>query len=518
MKKLISVIGMLLLVFCLAACSNLLKVPSDSSAYKGMHYSKVISELEDAGFSNIERTVIEDLTSRSIVIDGAVEKVVIGGIDNFSAKDKFEPDAKVEVTYHVIPRLSSPIDSDDAQVADSASLAQMFKEAGFESVSIEEEYDLDPDEITVDHQNEVIINNLRHFTTKDTFPFDSTVRIVVHYPYTKHTVNVKIDFIGNIIFNKYDVEFYVNDEQKDTIPHGEDREYKLRLIDGEATLSFESTDSVLISGEVKLDVTCDIDAEYSISCHGDRIDVNTKFIDYKTELGNDEVKVMCSESKFWAENYKSVVKELKDLGFTNIKTVPDYDIIWGITEKESVEDVSIGGSDDFTRGNVFKKDVEVVVTYHMPYEDDPANQKSNQGDSNTSKPEESSSTPKPVPYSTNDRDTAKKGNSGIFSYKKNCNSYNLYYVINFDDGYVYYFSDNDVSCSRAKIVSGDLNDVLIATYSIGGETWSEGLHFKWKNLPDILIVQFESGEEYEYQNTDLTNALAMLNTKSMMGE
>ena len=64
--------------------------------------------------------------------------------------------------------------------------------------------------------------------------------------------------------------------------------------------------------------------------------------------------------------------------------------------------------------------------------------------------------------------------------------------------------------------SGTLNDVLIITYHDGGDEWSYGLHFKWKNQPDDLVVQDEYGFEYDFYTTDLEDALKCRSTKTIV--
>ncbi len=123
-----------------------------------------------------------------------------------------------------------------------------------------------------------------------------------------------------------------------------------------------------------------------------------------------------------------------------------------------------------------------------------------------------------VSYSTNDRTTVKKGNAGVYSYKSLGKAYDIYYIIDFDEGYVYCFTEGNGNeiCERVKIVSGHLNNVLIVTYHEGKTKWSYGLHFKWRNQPDQLIVQDEDGYEDSYYPTILKNALKIRDTKQIM--
>lgn len=120
-----------------------------------------------------------------------------------------------------------------------------------------------------------------------------------------------------------------------------------------------------------------------------------------------------------------------------------------------------------------------------------------------------------VYYSTNDKSTVKNGNSGVYAYRNLGGSYYCYFIIDFDDGFVYFFTDTtDSSYSRSKIVSGDLNSgVLVYNQDVDGSTWYEGLHFKWARMPEHLIWQDHNYFEYDYYATDLSEALSIKETK-----
>ena len=123
-----------------------------------------------------------------------------------------------------------------------------------------------------------------------------------------------------------------------------------------------------------------------------------------------------------------------------------------------------------------------------------------------------------VSFSTNDMKTAKKGNSGVFSYKSLGGIYDIYLIIDFDENYVYYFTDGNENgiCDRLKIESGNLNSVLIITYHDGGSVWSNGLHFKWRNQPDHLILQDNDGFEYSFYPTSLDKALKIRDERKIV--
>ena len=249
------------------------------------------------------------------------------------------------------------------------------------------------------------------------------------------------------------------------------------------------------------------------------------------KISPDEAVTPRSAFSFKYDDYKIVQDELMASGFSNISTEPRYDIVWGITPEGQVAGISIDGVSDFEEGDIFKKDSPIIITYHMKEENDPNRQtepkpsasedikKAEEENEKKSTSETEKKTNSSVLYySTNTKETVKQGNSGVYSYKLSGINYDIYYIIDFDAGYVYYFTEGNGSgiCDRVKIVSGDLNDVLIITYHEDGSVWSYGLHFKWKNQPDRIVQQDEDGYEFEFQATDLKEALELRDQKTMV--
>ena len=122
-----------------------------------------------------------------------------------------------------------------------------------------------------------------------------------------------------------------------------------------------------------------------------------------------------------------------------------------------------------------------------------------------------------VSCSTNTKETVKNGNSGVYAYVDESYSYDIYYIIDFDEGYVYYFTEGngEEGCDRLKIESGTLNDVLIITYHVGGDSWSYGLHFKYQYQPDHLMLEDNDHFTYDYYTTNLEKALELRDTKKI---
>lgn len=233
-----------------------------------------------------------------------------------------------------------------------------------------------------------------------------------------------------------------------------------------------------------------------LSIGGEKVESDT------TELSDteepSEITMTMREDDFKGMNYKEAEKIFRKMGFTSFeyRTVD--------TETESAADticyVEITewfiGDSDFVKGDKF--DINSTVTFFSYKYEAPA-------------------TPSPVFYSTNDYETAKKGNTGVFSYKNKSGSYDIYWIINFDEGYVYWFTEGngESTCDKVKIVSGDLNDKITVTWHDDDDQWSWYLHFKYVNHPEKLVVNDHNGFATELTTTDLDDALELRNTKKI---
>ena len=83
----------------------------------------------------------------------------------------------------------------------------------------------------------------------------------------------------------------------------------------------------------------------------------------KIEMGY--IAVGDSAINMWHEDYKTVISQLEANGFTNIEEIDLEDS----EERESwkdgqVESVSIAGTADFSKGELFDPKAKVVITYH----------------------------------------------------------------------------------------------------------------------------------------------------------
>ena len=78
-----------------------------------------------------------------------------------------------------------------------------------------------------------------------------------------------------------------------------------------------------------------------------------------------EVKTPEVSSEMEGRNYEDVVRIFEGKGFTNIKTEPIEDLIFGWLAKDGeVEEVSVGGDVEYSKNKWVAADVEVVIRYH----------------------------------------------------------------------------------------------------------------------------------------------------------
>lgn len=217
-----------------------------------------------------------------------------------------------------------------------------------------------------------------------------------------------------------------------------------------------------------------------------------------SESQSQKIMLTMGADDFKGMKLEDAEEKFREMGFTNFK----YETI--DTEKESDTDTIcyieitevILGDSKFVKGDKFAGD-STITFYSYKYKE-PEVQKS-------------------LFYSTNDYDTAQKGDTGVFSYVDKGNSYDIYWIIDFDEGYAYYFTEGngEATCDRLKIDSGTLNDKVTITYHDGSDTWSYNLHFKYIEHPETLIMVDQNGFDYKYSTTDLDDALSLRAKKTI---
>ena len=191
-----------------------------------------------------------------------------------------------------------------------------------------------------------------------------------------------------------------------------------------------------------------------------------------------------------------------------------YDVIEGIPEAELQDNVAESAPED----KEGPAEQNSPATSEENTEEVPAAKDSKgQEKADTSDSQIASKDNSDTFFTTNDLETAKKGKKGVFAYKRRGRSYDMYYIIDFADKCVYYFTEgNSEECACIKIKSGNLNKGVKFTYHVGGDSWTECVRFKNENDPLHLIWIDADGAEYEgYDATDLDAALKLRDKKTL---
>ena len=387
----------------------------------------------------------------------------------------------------------------------------------------------------------------------------------------------EIECEANLIFNTYDLIIVFDDNELGNVEHGKTGNFNVEVEDkGIYTLEIRSAKDKSVKKKINVDINQKGTYKYTVSCHGSEVRVSEidkikvpltvgeyETVDYKvakkmftdagfTNVKTQEIKTLPvveadktdlvsviyinneesfeKEDTFFADaeviimyqtpakivmtkssedyvgmNYLDVKKELEELGFVNIE-IKTKDITSAYHETGEVSNVNVLLIFNFKKGESYEYDEMITIKYYVVTEPTPAP---------TATPTPTSG---PTYYSTNTYEEAKKGNAGIFSYKSKGGTYDVYWIIDFDEGYVYFFTDGngESTCDKVKIVSGTLNDRIKITWYDSGEEWSWYLHFKYENSPVTLIVNDHYGFEVEFGTTDLDDALNIRNTKRII--
>lgn len=187
----------------------------------------------------------------------------------------------------------------------------------------------------------------------------------------RYSVKLHIEFPSNLLLSKYDVDVNLDGKKQGTLAHGNDGDFEIQLTSGEHTLTFVNEKASSVKGEVKFNISGDAELGYKIGCHSDRIDVEEKYSVNRNSVSENESSAPISSDDVRKKDYQELETLFKNAGFTNITTEPLYDIIFGITKEGETESISIDGKTEFKYGDVFNKDSEVSIVYHLKAENDP---------------------------------------------------------------------------------------------------------------------------------------------------
>lgn len=331
---------------------------------------------------------------------------------------------------------------------------------------------------------------------------NKVISITIQEP--EYEISLRVERVKNLIFSTYDVDIYVDDAFEGVIENGSTETYSINLTKGTYTVQFVNSDDSNVFGEVKIDVSKNEDFVFEIYCYSSNIDIETVngtvSNNIETATNDNAIAVTQITVTMSKDDLKGLLateaeQKLKEMGFATFKhqTIDTNDK----SKDGKISSVEIKnwefGKGDFKKGDIYESNA-IVVLWIYKY-----------------------TKPEAVYYSTNDYETAKNGNTGVFSYKNLSGSYDVYWIIDFTEGYIYNFTEGsgDEFCDKVNIVSGNLNNRITVTWHDGTDQWSWYLHFKHVNHPETLVVTDHNGFDIEFTTTDLDNALSVRDTKNI---
>lgn len=108
MKKIVLMLAVLVLANSIVGCSSKeddgkINLPISSNDLKNANFQDVVAKFENAGFTNVQTEVIDDLVLGWFTKDGEIEKVSVDGYTSFSTNSRYPADTEIVVSYHTFP-------------------------------------------------------------------------------------------------------------------------------------------------------------------------------------------------------------------------------------------------------------------------------------------------------------------------------------------------------------------------------------------------------------------------------
>lgn len=280
----------------------------------------------------------------------------------------------IEISSSSVEMLVPPYGATDCEGKDQADVESDFLSAGFTNIATKTIEDLKFNEADkIGSVVSVSINGKADFTQGQ--EFDNNAKVVISYHvFKKCTITMQIDFVQNLLFSKYDVVLNMDGISQGTLKHGEDKEFEFTVDPGEHNFIFQKDGESDINGSAVLDVKGDTDVSLKISCHNDKVDVETVYHVDMGAIGEDEALFPENCIDYADKNYEEYSEALENAGFTNVTLEPIYDIASEDPGAGKIEKVTIDGADEFNRGDIFKKNAAILIRYHAKEEDDPVRQ------------------------------------------------------------------------------------------------------------------------------------------------
>ena len=336
-------------------------VQLDSEDFIGKNIDEIVTEFENAGFTQIKKIAIDDLTREEASLEGSIVDISINGSKQFEAEQVFSKQSLIEIAYRRVLRIPFPIDVETVGETAYIELFEQLAKAGYTNIETDEQYDQKDTSKTV-----IYVGEGQKINKGDEIPYDTKIQLVGHYPVKEHNITIAIDFRDNWFFSRYGVTVFFDGDELVKLAHGEDKSLTIAAPKGSYKLKFVSQEDSKIVTEVELQISDDMNFAYGVHCHSDNIEITEKEAKVINQLKNDEIRICYSGNYYLGKEKDICVQSLKEQGFANITLQPVEDILWGRTHTGRVTSVSIAGKTEYSYGDIFSGKAAVIVKYHVP--------------------------------------------------------------------------------------------------------------------------------------------------------
>lgn len=151
----------------------------------GLEYSKVVENLNDAGFINVQTEEISNLKITEMQQENLTTDVRLIYKDDFDEETKYPSNLWVTVVYHTVEQHQVPLSSKEAKRMNYADVVRKFEEAGFINISTNIQYDIITGWITDDGEVESVTINGEQFESNEKFRPDANI-IITYHTYKKN--------------------------------------------------------------------------------------------------------------------------------------------------------------------------------------------------------------------------------------------------------------------------------------------------------------------------------------------
>lgn len=88
-----------------------------------------------------------------------------------------------------------------------------------------------------------------------------------------YSVQIELECVENLLFSKYDIDVYVDDNNVGKLDHGATRTYPLELEEGSHTLRVTKENSKSVDGTIDFEVSDNITLKYKLACTSDQVKI-----------------------------------------------------------------------------------------------------------------------------------------------------------------------------------------------------------------------------------------------------